>query len=398
MRNIIHQRIKEIIPQIVSWRRHLHQHPELSGREEATAAMISEVLSRHGIRHQNNVGGHGIVAWLDNGGQEPAIAFRADMDALPLADAKKCPYTSRHQGVMHACGHDGHTAVLLGLAVALAPIARQLPHPITLIFQPAEETGQGARAMLAEGVLQNPPVKSIFGFHFFPHLETGQVALNRGPVMAATDYFSLEVHGTAAHACYPEKSTDAIQAATSLITAVNYLMTKARNQVDPALVSIGTIHGGTAANIIADQVAVTGTIRTVYPDQRRELLQKFRQLLEDLAGAYGARISLTIDQVAPALINDPRLARHMIRLLENIPEITAIDSTDKPVLGGEDFAYFAHQVPGCYMKVGSGNQEKGIIHPLHSSLFDLDEEALTVAGHILAALAAHPLDIPSSAK
>jgi len=398
MEKTIQQRIKDVTPQIISWRRQLHQHPELSGREKATAAMISEILGRHGIHHRNNVGGHGIIAWLDNGSQEPAIAFRADMDALPLTDAKKCPYASRHQGVMHACGHDGHTAVLLGLAVALAPIARQLPHPITLIFQPAEETGQGARAMLAEGVLQNPSVASIFGFHFFPHLETGTVALNQGPVMAATDYFSLEIFGTAAHACYPEKSTDAIQTATNLITSINYLMTKARNQVDPALVSIGTIHGGTAANIIADQVAVTGTIRTLYPDQRHDLLQKFRRLLEDLAGAYGARISLTIDQVAPALTNDPRLVQYMNRLLGNIPEITTIDSTGKPVLGGEDFAYFAHQVPGCYLKVGCGNRKKGLIHPLHSSLFDLDEEALPLAACILAALASHPFDIPSSAK
>jgi len=331
-------------PQIISWRRHLHQHPELSGQEKETAAMVAEILGNNGIRHQSGVGGHGVVAWLDNGRPGPALAFRADMDALPLTDAKDCPYASTHQGVMHACGHDGHTAVLLGLATVLAPIAHQLPRPVTLIFQPAEENGQGARAMLAEQILQNPPTIAIFGFHFFPHLETGSVALSQGPIMAATNHFSLEVSGRSSHACYPEKSIDAIQIAVSLITSINYLMTKARNQVDPALISIGTINGGTASNIIADHVQITGTIRTLYPEQRRDLLKKFKQLLEDLAKAYGARISLKIDQVAPELTNDPRLVQHMARLLGNMPEIKELDLASKPVLGGEDFAYFAQQL------------------------------------------------------
>ena len=394
----INQQIKEITPQIISWRRHLHRHPELSGQEKETAAMIAEILSNNGIRHQGGIGGHGIVAWLDNGSSDPALAFRADMDALPLTDAKNCSYTSTHKGIMHACGHDGHTATLLGLATVLAPVARRLPRPVTLIFQPAEENGQGARAMLAEQVLQNPPAMAIFGLHFFPHLETGCVGLNQGPIMAATNFFSLEVFGRSSHACYPEKSIDAIQVATSLITSINYLMTKSRSQVDPALISIGTISGGTAANIIADHVKITGTIRTLFPEQRLNLLKNFQQLLEDLARAYGARISLAVDEVAPALSNNPQLVQHMARLLGNIPEIKELDVTSKPVLGGEDFAYFAQQIPGCYLKVGCGNQQKGIIHPLHSTHFDLDENALPLAVKILAATACQPLEISASAK
>ncbi|MCD6151278.1 MAG: amidohydrolase [Deltaproteobacteria bacterium] len=400
MLRTINLRISEITPQIISWRRHLHQHPELSGQEKETAAMVAEILDSNDIHYQSGVGGHGVVAWLDNGRPEPGLAFRADMDALPLTEAKPkdCPYTSTHQGVMHACGHDGHTAVLLGLATVLAPIAHQLPRPVTLIFQPAEENGQGARAMLAEQVLQNPPTMAIFGFHFFPHLETGTVALSQGPIMAATNHFSLEVFGTSSHACYPEKSIDAIQIAVSLITSINYLMTKARNQVDPALISIGTINGGTASNIIASQVKITGTIRTLFPEQRQNLLKKFKDLLEDLAKAYGARISLKIDQVAPALTNDPRLVQHMARLLGNIPEIKELDLASKPVLGGEDFAYFAQQVPGCYLKIGCGNQKKGIIYPLHSNRFDLDEDALELATKVLAATACQPLELSDSEK
>ncbi len=398
MLKTIYQQIEKITPQIISWRRHLHRHPELSGQEKETAAMIAEILDSNGIRHQNGVGGHGVVAWLDNGRPGPALAFRADMDALPLTDAKDCPYASTHQGVMHACGHDGHTAVLLGLATVLAPIAHQLPQPITLIFQPAEENGQGARAMLAEQVLQNPPTMAIFGFHFFPHLETGSVALSQGPIMAATNHFSLEVFGTSSHACYPEKSIDAIQVATSLITSINYLMTKARNQVDPALISIGTINGGTASNIIASQVKITGTIRTLFPEQQQNLLKKFKQLLTDLAKAYGARISLDIDQVAPALTNNPQLVQHMAQLLEDIPDIKELDLASKPVLGGEDFAYFAQQVPGCYLKIGCGNQKRGIIYPLHSNRFDLDENALGLATKVLAATACQLLELSTSAK
>ncbi|NIA20273.1 MAG: amidohydrolase [Xanthomonadaceae bacterium] len=398
MLRTINQRIRKIAPQIISWRRHLHQHPELSGQEKETAAMITKILDNNGIRYQSGVGGHGVVAWLDNGRPGPALAFRADMDALPLTDAKNCPYTSTRQGIMHACGHDGHTAVLLGLATVLAPIAQQLPRPVTLIFQPAEENGQGARAMLAEQVLKNPPTMAIFGFHFFPHLETGAVALSQGPIMAATNHFSLEVFGTSSHACYPEKSIDAIQVATSLITSINYLMTKARNQVDPALISIGTINGGTASNIIAEQVSITGTIRTLYPEQRQDLLKKFKQLLEDLARSYGARISLKIDQVAPALTNDPQLVQHMARILGDMPEIKELDLASKPVLGGEDFAYFAQQIPGCYLKIGCGNQKKGISYPLHSTRFDLDEDALELATKVLAATACQPLELSTSAK
>ena len=398
MLKTIYQQIEKITPQIISWRRHLHRHPELSGQEKETAAMITEILDNNGIRYQSGVGGHGVVARLDNGRSGPALAFRADMDALPLTDDKDCPYTSTRQGIMHACGHDGHTAVLLGLATVLAPIAHQLPRPVTLIFQPAEENGQGARAMLAEQVLQNPPTMAIFGFHFFPHLETGSVALSQGPVMAATNHFSLEVFGRSSHACYPEKSIDAIQIAVSLITSINYLMTKARNQVDPALISIGTINGGTASNIIADHVQITGTIRTLYPEQRRDLLKKFKQLLEDQAKAYGARISLKIDQVAPALTNDPQLVQHMARLLEDIPEIKELDLASKPVLGGEDFAYFAQQIPGCYLKIGCGNQKKGISYPLHSNRFDLDEDALELATKALAATACQPLELSASEK
>lgn len=393
MLKTINQRIREITPQIISWRRHLHQHPELSGQEKETAAMVAEILDSNDIHYQSGVGGHGVVAWLDNGRPGSALAFRADMDALPLTEAKPkdCPYTSTHQGIMHACGHDGHTAVLLGLATVLAPIAHQLPQPVTLIFQPAEENGQGARAMLSEQVFQNPPTMAIFGFHFFPHLETGTVALSQGPIMAATNHFSLEVFGTSSHACYPEKSIDAIQIAVSLITSINYLMTKARNQVDPALISIGTINGGTASNIIASQVKITGTIRTLFPEQRQNLLKNFKHLLEDLAKAYGARISLKIDQVAPELTNEPRLVQHMARLLGDMPEIKELDLASKPVLGGEDFAYFAQQVPGCYLKIGCGNQKKGIIYPLHSNHFDLDENALELATKVLAATACQPL-------
>ena len=360
--------------------------------------MIAEILESHGIRHQTGVGGHGVVAWLDNGRAGPALAFRADMDALPLTDNKDCAYKSTHPGVMHACGHDGHTAVLLGLAMVLAPIARQLPQSVTLIFQPAEENGRGARAMLAEQILEQSSIMAIFGFHFFPHLETGTVSLSQGPIMAATDHFSLEVFGTSSHACYPEKSIDAIQVATHLITSINYLMTKSRNQVDPALISIGTINGGTAANIIADHVDITGTIRTLYTEQRQDLLKKFKEILAGLAKVYGARLSLKIAQVAPTLTNDPRLVLHMARLLNTIPEIQKIDSTSKPVLGGEDFAFFAQQVPGCYLKIGSGNQKQGIIHPLHSNRFDLDENALELALKVLGTTACQSCKIPASAK
>ncbi|MBN2332069.1 MAG: amidohydrolase [Deltaproteobacteria bacterium] len=398
MLEMLNNRVNTIIPEVISWRRHFHRQPELSGREEHTAAFIAEVLQKNGIRHQTGVGGHGIVAWLDNGSRDiPSIAFRADMDALPMQDAKTCDYASSAPGIMHACGHDGHTAVLLGMAVALAPIASQLPRPLILLFQPAEETGQGALAMLAEQVFASPPV-ALFGFHFFPHLETGSIAINQGTLMAATDHFSLQISGTSAHACYPEKAVDAIQIAAHLIAATNYLMAKGRDQIEPALISIGTIQGGTAANIIADQVTLTGTIRTLSLDQRQTVVEKFSTLMGTVAAAYGGTAALNISQVAPALTNNKDLCTFVTRLIPKVPEIKHCDLFPKPVLGGEDFAYFSQLVPSCYLKIGCGNEAKGIMSPLHSNLFDLDESSLELALKLLATIASQAQDISSSTK
>ncbi len=392
-------RLATLEEQIIAWRRQLHQHPELSGQEKETAALVAAVLDANHIRHRTGVGGgHGIVAWLDSPRGNRQLALRADMDALPLEDGKKCPYASRRPGIMHACGHDGHTAVLLGLAVALAPHAAELPGPVSFIFQPAEENGCGAREILAACRPQVSTLNAIFGFHFFPGLETGIVAAPQGTVMAAADFFQLRVKGRSAHACYPEKSVDAIQVAAQLINAINFLAAKERNPSLPALVSIGTIAGGTAANIIADRVEIKGTIRTIDAEQRRDFLARFRRLLQGLTAACNAGLDLELQQLAPALVNEPRLVDFIRHLAGEVPGLEALSTTPEPVMGSEDFAYFAEQVPACYLKIGCGNREKGIEHPLHSRLFDLDEKALGLAARLLAAIVCHAQEIPSPAR
>ncbi len=380
---------QELFDLVRGWRRHLHRHPELSGREAESAAFLSRVLDRYGINHQRGIGGHGIVATITpatkNQDASP-IAFRADFDALPLSDRKDCAYASLNPGVMHACGHDGHAAVLLGLAVLLKKNRERLELPVKLIFQPAEENGRGAAAMLAEGIFEPPPA-AVFGFHFFPEHETGRIVLHHGAFMAATEYLEITIRGRSAHACVPEKAVDAIQVAAHLIPALNQLVCKTLDPVDPALISIGTINGGTVSNIIADEVTLTGTIRTLSTEQHQRLHENLERLLHDLPRAFGAKAELTIDEVAPALVNDPRLVALTAELLrDNFPAVD-LSENDPPHLGGEDFARLARLVPGCYLFFGSGNRAAGIIHPLHSPLFDLDEKALELALRVLLEIA-----------
>jgi len=368
----------KIFPLVREWRRHLHRHPELSGQEQESARFISRILNHHGIEHQTDIGGHGIVAWINRQAPGPDIAFRADFDALPLNDHKKTAYASSIPGVMHACAHDGHAAVLMGLAVTLAENPQQLSSPIRLIFQPAEENGQGAAAMLKDGIFKEPPA-AIFGFHFFPQMEVGSARLHRQTFMAATEHFTITVKGRSAHACTPEKAIDAIQVAAHLVLAFNHLTTKNIDPVDPALISIGTINGGTTSNIIADRVTLTGTIRSLSQEQHQRLHQALKRIVNDLPKAFGAEAEINISEMAPALVNDPRLCEFLTGLLSESQTLTHFEDNGPPLLGGEDFARFAEKVPGCYLFFGCGNHEQGIIHPLHSSLFDLDEKALDIA-------------------
>ncbi len=372
--------IKKFFPLIKKWRRHLHRHPEISGKEVATARFICQILTDYGIKHQSNFGGHGIVAEIGNNPDNcrKTIAFRADFDALPLNDGKETEYASCNTGVMHACAHDAHTATLLGLAACLAENPQILKSPVKFIFQPAEENGLGAQAMLKDGLFQNPPA-AIFGFHFFPELEVGSARLHRQPFMAATEHFTITIKGRSAHACIPEKAVDAIQVAAQLILALNHLICKDLDPIDPALISIGTINGGTVSNIIADQVVMTGTIRSLSHEQHQRLHTALQRIVNNLPGAFAAEAEIKISEVAPALENDPRLCDLVAEILGKNPAVTNFEDNGPPLLGGEDFARFAELTPGCYFFLGCGNQEKGIIHPLHSSLFDIDETALEIA-------------------
>ncbi len=372
--------LSQFSPLILKWRRHLHRHPELSGQETETARFISRILTDYGIEHQSNFGGHGIVARIEgkSGSRKAEIAFRADFDALPLKDSKTTDYASANPGIMHACAHDAHTATLLGLAAALKENPGVLQTPVKFIFQPAEENGQGAAAMLKDGLFNTPPA-AIFGFHFFPEMEAGTARLQRQAFMAATEHFTLTVKGRSAHACVPDKAVDAIQVAAQLILALNHLICKDLDPIDPALISIGTINGGTVSNIIADQVVMTGTIRSLSREQHQRLHSALERLVRELPRAFGAEASIEIGEVAPALSNDPGLCDMMVEILGDNKLINQFEDNGPPLLGGEDFARFAQQVPGCYLFFGCGNQQRGIIHPLHSSLFDIDEKALDVA-------------------
>ena len=369
---------------MVEVRRHLHAHPEPSGEEHATTAFLRDQARASGFQIQPGPDELGLILEPGEADDGKKIALRADIDALRLQDAKQVPYHSTGPGIMHACGHDGHAATVLGAVWALDQAAREghLPWPVNwrAIFQPAEETNRGAIDMMRVGALEN--VGGIFGVHMDPSRTVGTVAIGPGAITADCVETEIKIHGRGAHAARPHESRDPIAAAAQLISSVYMSVPRLTDAHDPVVVSFGHIHGGDAPNVIPNLVLLRGTIRSFSESTRRRTMEHVRQLARGIAEASGTRIEVAYLEGPPAVYNDPGLTKLMRDCAVDVLGENSVENVKNPSMGGEDFANYLGQVPGSLFRLGCASSADA--PPLHSPDFDLDERALSVGAKILA--------------
>lgn len=379
-------RASALSEQLVRWRRHLHANPELSGEEAETARFVAAELQRMGLSPAERVDGtYGVLAEIP-AGRGPAVALRADMDALPIQEETGLDFASRRPGVMHACGHDAHTAMLLGAAALLVERRDQLRRPVRLIFQPHEEKFPGgATAMIRGGALAN--VERIFGIHISSDLPLGIVGLRPGPMMAGVDDLSIEVAGRGGHAAMPEQCVDPILAASQFVTTLQSIVSRALSVEETAVVSVTRIEGGTANNVIPDVVRLGGTIRTFDPAVRERTHARLRSIADGVAAASGAVIRVDIQPGYPVLVNDSRIAAEVFEAARRVGFAEGALQTIGRIGGGEDFAYYLQQRPGAFAFLGARNPAKGCEYPHHHAKFNVDEDALPRGAALLAQFA-----------
>jgi len=364
---------------LITWRRWLHMHPETAGKEGNTAAFLAEELSRMGLKVQQNIFGFGLVAELNGKDSGKCIALRADMDALPVMEKTDLAYKSITQGVMHACGHDAHMTVLLGTAAEL--VNNPPPGKVKFIFQPSEEKPPGgAKYLIEAGVLENPDVDAVLGFHVSPSYPVGTVALKEGEIMAISDNFELIIKGKGGHGGVPHKTVDPILVTAQVIQGLQHIVSRTVNPAEPALISIGTIRGGEASNIIPDQVTLTGTVRSTNETVREEIVERMHQTLTGITKAWRADYILNYIYGYPPVVNHPGITRLIMDVVKNDPD-SELKVMDKPVMIGEDFAYYGRYVPAGYFFLGCGSKEKS--HPLHQSSFDIEEACLPLGVRVM---------------
>jgi amidohydrolase len=372
----IRPEIQALQPDIVAWRRRLHQYPELGFREHLTAAFVHQRLQQWGIPHQTGIAGTGIVATLKGSSSGPVFAIRADMDALPILEENEVPYRSQHEGTMHACGHDGHTAIALATAYYLCQHPHTFAGTVKIIFQPAEEGPGGAAPMIAEGVLKNPDVDAIIGLHLWNNLPLGTVGVRSGPLMAAVELFDCEIQGKGGHGAIPQQTIDSIVVASQVVNALQTIVARNINPLDAAVVTVGSFHAGRTHNVIADTAEITGTVRYFNPDLAALMPQRVEQVIAGVCQSHGATYKLNYRKLYPAVINDAAIATLVCSVAETVIETPAGVVPDCQTMGGEDMSYFLQQVPGCYFFLGSANESLGLAYPHHHPRFDFDETAL----------------------
>ena len=377
-----------LIDWMVDIRRTIHQYPELANEEHRTQAFIAEKLDELGISYRNDTVGTGLIATLGPSSDTdimkdlPCVALRADMDALAVQEKTGLPFTSKLPGTMHACGHDGHVAMLLGAAALLKKA--NLPGKVVLLFQPAEESGDGALAMIEDGAFAG--VQAVFAGHIDRHFEVGQITAEPGLICAYTDKFEIKICGRGGHAARPHETIDSIVVASLLVMSIQTLVSREVNPAYPSVVSVGRFRGGSAHNVIAEEAVLEGTIRATHPDIRAQIIDGLTRMVSAMDGLYNARTTILFRDGLPPVINHP-FAAEMAR--EAAATIVGPDNVVKqrhPSLGGEDFAYYLQRIPGCLVRFGAGQPELANI-PAHSPYFDFDEGVLPIGAAYLAQVA-----------
>ncbi|MDH4227883.1 MAG: amidohydrolase [Deltaproteobacteria bacterium] len=381
---------------VITFRREIHKNPELSGAENKTAAFVAGVLEGAGLEVRTNVGGHGVVGVLRGGmnkGQGKVIALRADMDALPIQEVNTCGYASVVPGVMHACGHDAHTSILMGAAITLSKLKPTMKGDVVFIFQPSEETTEGgASEMIKEGALSNPVPTAIVALHCFPELEKGIIAHKSGVMTASSDRFTVVVKGKGGHASRPHQSVDAILVASMVVNALHHIVSRRMDPLHHAVISIGIIRGGSAANVIADRVELKGTVRTLDAALRKEMPTYIEDTIRGITMGAGATYELDYGFGSGSVVNDYTVDSLVKAAATDVVGPHNVILMPAPVMGSEDFSCFTEKIPGSLFRLGTSNKAKGIAASLHSSSFDIDEDSLEIGVSTMAWIAARYIE------
>ena len=368
-------------------RRDFHRFPEIGFQEYRTAGIVARELNNLGLEVTTGVGKTGVVALLEGEKPGPVALLRFDMDALPINEETGAEYASLNAGLMHACGHDGHTAIGLTVARMLNAHRKDLAGTVKLVFQPAEEGLGGAESMIVDGVLQNPRPDLSLSLHLWNEAPIGRISVTPGPAMAAADVFRIQVTGKGGHGANPHLAVDPVLAAAQIVTALQSIVARNVSPLKSAVISVTTIHGGEAFNVIPPVVKMEGTIRTFEPQVRERLLERFYQLIQSIAGGLGCQAHIEILHITPPVINDEQLSARVGQVTKSVlPECEL--ATDYRTMGSEDMAFMMQEIPGCYFFIGSANSERGLDYPHHHPKFDVDERALVYGSALMAAAAA----------
>ncbi|MDS3861072.1 M20 family metallopeptidase [Thermosynechococcaceae cyanobacterium BACA0444] len=363
-------------PRLLEIRRHLHSHPELSGQETQTSAYVAGVLSSAGVQLLPGPAGVGVMGEIPGNGQDERIlAIRTDLDALPIHERTHLDFASQRPGVMHACGHDVHTTVGLGTAMVLAQLQDHLPGRLRFIFQPAEEIAQGAAWMIEAGAMQQ--VSSILSLHVFPSIPAGEIAVRYGALTAAADDLEIRIMGESGHGARPHEAIDAIWIAAQVITNLQQAISRTQNPLRPVVLTIGKISGGRAPNVIADQVILQGTVRSLHPETSQALPAWIEKIVAHTCQAYGATYELDYRRGVPSVCNAPHLTQLLQEAAQEAIGKENVHTLPEPSLGAEDFALYLEQAPGAMFRLGVGFADRPN-YPLHHPQFDVDEKAITV--------------------
>lgn len=378
------ERIDGLFPKMRKWRRHFHQYPERSFQERNTSKQVADYLKSLHLDVKTEIGGFGVTGLLKGKGRGPTVALRADMDALPIQDEKTCSYRSTVPGVMHACGHDGHMAMLMGAATLLSEIREELRGNILFLFQPAEElVPGGAKAMIEAGVLEDVDV--IYGAHLWTPLPLGTIGSRAKALMAAADKFRIEIKGRGGHAGLPHESVDAVQIAAHLVVHLQSIISRQVNPLESAVISVGMIQAGQSFNVIAESCRLEGTVRTFSEEVRRYVVRRMEEVTKATCHMYGADYDFSYEWGYPSVYNDQVITQRLMEEARKVHGVSHVREIE-PLMAGEDFSYYLNERPGAFCFIGAGN-EKDFRYPHHHSMFDFDERAMKIGAELFVRLA-----------